>query len=154
MLCLLVDGTIEEINAMEIAKISSGDGCTYLLMKDGRDISVDETEENLRSSIKSELLKINPLEPLIKLHQYYSPSEYFLICVPISVIHSVVKSSSHYSKPIRNKLNELLPQNSLGKGPSYIALNYPIRNHCGQMVQQLTVCESAEYISNLIKTIN
>ena len=154
MLCLLVDGTIEEIDATEIAKISSGDKCTHLLLKDGRDISVDETEENLRGCIKSALLKVNALEPLIKLHVYYSPSEYFLICIPISAIHSVSESSSHYNKPTRNRLNELLPLNSLGKGPSYIVFNYPIRNHLYNMVEKMTVCESADYISNLIETIN
>lgn len=154
MLCLLVDGTVEEINAIEIAKISSGDGCTHLLLKDGRDISVDETEGNLRSLIKSELLKVNAHEPLIRLHVYYSHSEFFLICVPISAIHFVSESGFTYHKPIREKLNKLLPQNSLGKALTYIDLNYPIRNHYNNMVEKLTVCESAEYISKFIETIN
>ena len=59
MLCLCVDGTIQEIRVSEITQISSDGECTQLLLEDNRQISVDDTEENVKSMIWTELKKVN-----------------------------------------------------------------------------------------------
>ena len=58
MLCLCVDGTIKEVRVSEITQISSDDECTQVFLEDGCQISVDDTEENIKGMIWEELKKL------------------------------------------------------------------------------------------------
>jgi len=132
-----------------------------LLLKDGREISVDETEENVRRFVQAELLKINTLEPLIRLHLYYSntKSGYYPICIPVSAIKSVARSYYSYDMSLTGKLASQLPEdarekNTDRKQPTLIFLNYPVKDSRKEMVEQITVYESVEYVMSFIKNVN
>lgn len=163
MLCLRIDGTLEEICVTEISKISSDEVGTYLLLEDGRKISVDETEKNLKKVIQAELIKFNAISagPLIRLHLYYSntKSGYYPICIPVSAIKCVARSFYSYNMNVSGELAKHLPKDAYEKNtkrhqPALISFNYPIQDSRGEMVEHITVYESAEYVMSFIKTIN
>ena len=161
MLCLRVDGVMEEICANEISKIFSNDVCTNILLQDGREISVNETEENLRKAIQFELLRVNTSEPLIRLHQYFNSdrSGYYPICFPVSAIKSVARGYYSYGIKLIGKLAEKIPEDAREKDvdrqqPTLIFLKYPVKDSKGDMVEKITVFESMEYVMRFIETVN
>lgn len=161
MLCLRVDGIMEEICVTEITKISSDDVCTHVFMRDGREIYVDEKEENLRKAIQFELLRVNTSEPLIRLHQYFSSDRYgyYPICFPVSAINSVARGYYSYGIKLVGKLVEKIPEDAREKDvdrqqPTLIFLKYPVKDSKGDMVEKITVFESMEYVMRFIETVN
>ena len=114
MLCLCVDGTIKEVRVSEITQISSDGECTQLFLEDGCQISVDDTEENIKGMIGEELKKVNQEERCIRLHLYYSNqrSGYYPICLPISAIRMVARSYYAFDTVTTGKLAMDLPRDA------------------------------------------
>lgn len=161
MLCLCVDGTIKEVRVSEITQISSDGECTKLLLEGGNQISVDDAKENIKGMIWEELKKVNKEERCIRLHLYYSNqrSGYYPICLPISAIRMVVRSYYVFDKVITGKLDRELPRNARENEtdrhqPAIITLNYPIKDSRGNLVNSITVYESADYVMSFMKTQN
>ena len=161
MLCLCVDGTIKEIRVSEITQISSDGECTQLLLEDNRQISVDDTEENVKSMIWTELKKVNEEERCIRLHLYYSShkSGYYPICLPISAIRMVARNYYVFDTVTTGKLARDLPRDARENEtdrhqPAIITLNYPIKDSRGDLVDSITVYESADYVMSFMKTQN
>lgn len=161
MLCLCVDGTIKEVRVSEITQISSDGECTQLFLEDGCQISVDNTEENIKGMIWEELKKVNQEERCIRLHLYYSSqrSGYYPICLPISAIRMVSRSYYTFDTVTTGKLAMDLPRDARENEtdrhqPAIITLNYPIKDSRGDLVDSITVYESADYVMSFMKTQN
>lgn len=161
MLCLCVDGTIKEVRVNEIIQISSDGECTQLLLEDSRQISVDDTEENVKSMILTELRKFNEEERYIRLHLYYSSQKfgYYPICLPISAIRTVTRSYYKFDTVITGKLARDLPRDARENEtdrhqPAIITLSYSIKDSRGNLVDSITVYESADYVMSFMKTQN
>lgn len=158
MLLLCLDGIMMEICASEIAKIYGEESCTNLVLKDDREVTVDDTEENVRKVIRDELMKINTTEKFIRLHLYYgkSTSDFYPICIPISAIKSVSRGYYAYDMRVTGKLASDIPEQARETDsefwkPAIIFLKYPILDSRKDMVEKITVYESADYVMKHIK---
>ena len=161
MLCLCVDGTIQEIRVSKIMQIFAENGHTQVRVSDGSYIEVDDTEDNIRDMIREELKKVNKEERCIRLHLYYSSqkSGYYPICLPISAIKEVARSYHSYDTAITGKLSRDLPRDAREnetdrQQPAIVALNYPIKDSRGDLVDSITVYESADYVMSFMNTEN
>lgn len=161
MLCLCVDGTIKEVRVSDITQISFENECTKLLLKDGSQISVDDTEKNVKDLIREELKKANQEERYIRLHLYYNgcKSEYYPICIPVSSIRIVARSYHSYDISTTGKLARDLPKESMEKDtdrhqPAIITLSYSVKDSRDVLVDSITVYESADYVMSFMNTQN
>lgn len=156
MLCLCVNGEIKEVRVKDILKIMQKDKCVQLILKNGSEISVDDTEENFKNAVRKELKQMNEEQKCIKLHLYYKgdKEDYYPIRLPISEIKAVTRSYYSYTLDMGEALKSEFPEEAREKGmrhqPAIITLNNKIKDSQKCLVDTITVYESAGYVMSFL----